>query len=54
MSPTDAIGEARCGTGFFAIDRQGRYPYVPRHFGGGDAASRERIAQPVEQLTFNQ
>jgi hypothetical protein len=37
----------------FPVDRSSVYPYFPRHF-PGFASLRERVAQPVEQLTFNQ
>ena len=38
----------------FPVDRPRHSPYVPRNFEGGVSSPRERVAQPVEQLTFNQ
>ena len=38
----------------FPVDRSRHSPYVPRNFEGGVLSPRERVAQPVEQLTFNQ
>ncbi len=37
----------------FPVDPQEGSPYFPRTFAARDA-HRERVAQPVEQLTFNQ
>ncbi len=39
---------------FFRLTAPGTLPMFRRNFGGAFAASRERVAQPVEQLTFNQ
>ena len=38
----------------FPVDPVETRHYVPPQFAGGVPASRERVAQPVEQLTFNQ
>lgn len=57
----EAVGEALqvCGKALlaralFPVDRSRHSPYVPRNFEGGILSPRERVAQPVEQLTFNQ
>ena len=46
--------KARLAGDLFPVDRPMYSPYVPRNFEGGVSSPRERVAQPVEQLTFNQ
>ena len=46
--------KARLASHLFPVDRSRHSPYVPRNFEGSFSSPRERVAQPVEQLTFNQ
>ena len=41
-------------TALFRLTHPGALPMFRRNFEGSQTAFRERIAQPVEQLTFNQ
>ncbi|CDX25226.1 hypothetical protein MPLSOD_100282 [Mesorhizobium sp. SOD10] len=52
--PSNRFTKSALEAHLFPVDRPRHSPYVPRNFEGGVLSPRERVAQPVEQLTFNQ
>lgn len=52
--PFEPVQKSALDARLFPVDRSRHSPYVPRNFEGGVSSPRERVAQPVEQLTFNQ